>query len=307
MQINALADGVADVTWGYANGPNPFQGTKRLSLYVNGVFQKKVSFPDTGAWPNYRTLNDKITVKAGNNAIQLKYDTGDEGNVNVDYLDFKQNEPIQCGTVAANDTFDGTTLDKCRWTTVLNEDASGYSLADGKLQIKAASGDITGTDVSAKNIVLQPGPTNGSWAIATSKVSIDGTDDYLQAGLVAYSGNSAWGKLVVMRRPGGEWTTELGRNNGYQNGPALPANAQKAITLQLYARDGQLRGRYSLDDGTTWTEVGDGFDLERARRAERRPRRLQRHGCRDRHVRGVHRRCAARAAGLTAVRDPVHP
>ncbi|MDA0165933.1 DUF1080 domain-containing protein [Solirubrobacter ginsenosidimutans] len=260
LQINALADGVADVTWGYANGPNPFQGTKRLSLYVNGVFQKKVSFPDTGAWPNYRTLNDKITVKAGNNAIQLKYDTGDEANVNVDYLDFKQNEPIQCGTVAANDTFDGTTLDKCRWTTVLNEDATGYSLAGGKLQIKAASGDITGTDVSAKNIVLQPGPTNGSWAI-TSKVSIDGTDDYLQAGLVAYSGNSAWGKLVVMRRPGGEWTTELGRNSGYQNGPALPANAQKAITLQMYARDGQLRGRYSLDDGTTWTEVGDGFDI----------------------------------------------
>ena len=63
-----------------------------------------------------------------------------------------------------------------------------------------------------------------------------------------------------MRRPGGEWTTELGRNSGYQNGPALPANAQKAITLQMYARDGQLRGRYSLDDGTTWTEVGDGFD-----------------------------------------------
>ena len=104
------------------------------------------------------------------------------------------------------------------------------------------------------------GPDQRQLVRSTSKVSIDGTDDYLQAGLVAYSGNSAWGKLVVMRRPGGEWTTELGRNNGYQNGPALPANAQKAITLQLYARDGQLRGRYSLDDGTTWTEVGDGFD-----------------------------------------------
>jgi hypothetical protein len=63
-----------------------------------------------------------------------------------------------------------------------------------------------------------------------------------------------------MRRPDGSWTTELGRQNGYQNGPNLPANAQKAITLQMYMRDGQLRGRYSLDDGTTWTEVGDGLD-----------------------------------------------
>ena len=260
LTVNALADGAADVTWGYANGPNPFTGTKRLSLYVNGVFQKKVAFPDTGAWPNYRTLNDKITVKAGNNAIQLKYDTGDEGNVNIDYLDFKQNEPIQCGTVVADDTFDGATLDRCRWTTILNEDPSGYSLAGGKLAIKAAAGDLTGSTVSAKNVVLQPGPTNGSWAI-TSKVSIDGSDDYLQAGLIAYSGNNAWAKVVVMRRPDGQWTTELGRNNGYQNGPALPANAQKAITLQMYARDGQLRGRYSLDDGATWTEIGDGFDL----------------------------------------------
>jgi hypothetical protein len=258
--VNALADGPADVTWGYANGPNPFTGTKRLSLYVNGVFVKKVGFPDTGAWPNYRTLTDKITLKAGNNDVMLKYDAGDEGNVNIDYVDVKQNEPIQCGTVPANDTFDGTTLDKCRWTTIVNEDPAGYSLSGGKLAIKAASGDITGGTVSAKNIILQPGPTNGNWS-ATSKVSIDGTDDYLQAGIVAYTGSTSWAKVVVMRRPGGEWTTELGRNSGYQNGPALPANAQKAITLQMYARDGQLRGRYSLDDGATWTEIGDGFDL----------------------------------------------
>ena len=45
-----------------------------------------------------------------------------------------------------------------------------------------------------------------------------------------------------MRRPNGEWTTELARESGYQNGPTLPADAQKAITLQMYARDGQLRG-----------------------------------------------------------------
>ena len=115
--------------------------------------------------------------------------------------------------------------------------------------------------MSAKNVVLQPAPTDGSWS-ATTKVSIDGTDDYIQAGLVAHVSASAWAKVVVMRRPNGEWTTELGRQNGYQNGPALPANAQKAITLQMYARDGQIRGRYSLDDGQTWTEIGDGFPLD---------------------------------------------
>jgi hypothetical protein len=109
--------------------------------------------------------------------------------------------------------------------------------------------------------VLQPAPTDGTWS-ATTKVSIDGTDDYIQAGLVAHVSGSQWGKVVVMRRPNGEWTTELARASGYQNGPTLPANAQQAITLQMYARDGQLRGRYSLDDGQTWTEIGDGFPLD---------------------------------------------
>ncbi len=41
----------------------------------------------------------------------------------------------------------------------------------------------------------------------------------------------------------------------------LPAGAQNGITLELYATQNQLRGRYSLDDGTTWTEVGSGFSL----------------------------------------------
>ena len=64
-----------------------------------------------------------------------------------------------------------------------------------------------------------------------------------------------------MRRPTGEWVTELARESGFQNGPALPAGAQDGITLQMVGVDGRLRGRYSLDDGATWTEIGAGFAL----------------------------------------------
>ena len=35
FEVTALADGPADVKLGYANGPNPFAGTKEVSLYVN--------------------------------------------------------------------------------------------------------------------------------------------------------------------------------------------------------------------------------------------------------------------------------
>ena len=222
FKVTALADGETDVTLGYVNGPNPFQGTKRVSLYVNGSFVKKLALPDTGAWTNYRTFNDKLVLRAGSNDISIRFDTGDDGNVNLDYLDVKQNEPIQCGTVAPNDTFDGTTLNKCRWTTILNEDPAGYSVADGKLQIKAQGGDITGGTVSAKNIVLQPAPTDGSWS-ATTKVSIDGTDDYTQAGLVAYASSSAWAKVVVMRRPNGDVDDRARPPERLPERPDLPA------------------------------------------------------------------------------------
>ncbi|HEX6022724.1 MAG TPA: family 16 glycoside hydrolase [Solirubrobacter sp.] len=259
FKVIAFADGEAGVTLGYANGPNPFSGTKRVSLYVNGNFVKKLALPDTGAWNQYGTLNDKLVLRAGANDISIRFDPGDDGNVNLDYLDVKQNEPIQCEpNVDPNDTFDGPSLDRCRWTMILNEDPAGYSVADGKLQIKAQPGDIVGGTVSAKNIVLQQNPGDDSWSV-TTKVSLDGTDEYVQAGLVAHASAGAWAKVVVMRRPNGEWTTELARQSGYVNGPTLPADAQKAITLQMYATDGELRGRYSLDDGQTWTEIGDGF------------------------------------------------
>jgi PKD repeat protein len=259
--VNALADAATDVKLGYANGPNPFSGTKEVSLYVNDQFVKKLPLPDTGAWTSYSTVTERLQLRAGSNDISIRYDTGDDGNVNLDYLDVTQNEPIQCPpTFEPSDEFDSAALDRCRWSTILNEDVTGYSLAGGKLQIKAQEGDIVGGTVSARNVVLQRGPTDGSWA-ATTKVALDGTDDYVQAGLVAHSGAGSWGKVVVMRRPTGEWTTELARESGYQNGPALPAGAQNAITLQMIASDGQLRGRYSLDDGATWTEIGAGFAL----------------------------------------------
>ena len=261
FEVTALADAPAEVTLGYANGPNPFQGAKEVSLYVNNLFVKKLALPDTGAWATYGTLQDTLVLKAGSNDVSIRYDAGDDGNVNLDYLDVEQNEPPQCEPdTEPSDEFDGDALDRCRWTTIVNEDPTGYSLADGKLQIEAQEGDIVGGTVSARNVVLQPAPGDGSWS-ATTKVSIDGADDYVQAGLVAHSSAGTWGKVVVMRRPTGEWVTELARESGYQNGPTLPAGAQNGITLQMVSADGQLRGRYSLDDGATWTEIGAGFPL----------------------------------------------
>ena len=156
FKVTALADGPAEVELGYVNGPNPFAGPKDVSLYVNGQFVRKLALPSTGAWTDYGTLTDTLILRAGSNDVSIRYDAGDDGNVNLDYLDVTQNEPVQCApTFEPDDEFDGDALDRCRWSTILNEDVSGYSLSDGKLQIKAQEGDIVGGTVSARNVVLQ--------------------------------------------------------------------------------------------------------------------------------------------------------
>ncbi len=96
FKVTALADAETEVVLGYANGPNPAPGTKEVSLYVNGQFVKKLALPDTGAWNVYGTLSDTLMLRAGSNDISIRYDAGDDGNVNLDYLDVTQNEPVQC-------------------------------------------------------------------------------------------------------------------------------------------------------------------------------------------------------------------
>ena len=134
----ALADAETDVTLGYANGGD---GARTVSLYVNDQFAKQLALPDTGGWDAYGTLSDTLRLRAGSNAISIRYDAGDDGDVNLDYLDVTQNEPIQCPpTFEPDDEFDGDALDRCRWSTVLDEDPSALSVADGKLQIEAHGG-----------------------------------------------------------------------------------------------------------------------------------------------------------------------
>src|SRR6185436_10520334 len=62
FKVNALADGVTDVKVGYANGPNPFAGTKEVSLYVNDQFVRKLALPDTGAWNAYSSVTERLLL-----------------------------------------------------------------------------------------------------------------------------------------------------------------------------------------------------------------------------------------------------
>jgi hypothetical protein len=70
----------------YSNGPDPFAGAKKVSLYVNGAKVRQVSLASTANWDTWATKTEPVTLRAGTNSIVYKYDSGDDGNVNLDQL-----------------------------------------------------------------------------------------------------------------------------------------------------------------------------------------------------------------------------
>lgn len=260
--VSALADAEADVEIGYANGPNPFQGDKDVSLYVNGEFAKKLTLPDTGAWDSYSTVEERLNLRAGSNEISIRYDEGDDGNVNIDYLDMTQNEPVQCeGEADPNDEFDGDELDRCRWPIVVRPAPNQMSVGDGKLAIETGDGtDMFGNNTNAENIVLQRAP-QGAWEITTKLHMPFSGKEYEQAGIFVYGSDSDFAKLTFMNAPEGrvfEFTLQ-------DNGTALfdseldlaqvPASYTNEVYLRIRNDGSSLTAAYSAD-GSDWTEFG---------------------------------------------------
>lgn len=264
FDVTAAAAGFHAITLGYANGPNPQPNqTKQMSVYVNDEFVKKLSLPPAANWQTWLSIEDQVELEAGTNVVTIKRDAGDNGNVNLDYLDLGARSACAPGeTPTADDEFDGDTLDTCRWSTILNKTATGVAVTDGQLRINAQSGDLSGGAVDAKNMVLQDSPADDVWA-ATTQLTMTGTDDYLQGGLVAWTDASNYAKLVAMERPEGTWVLELGRRiNGemvYTNEDLPDGTAPDELQLQMVSTGSAIQGRWSTDQGTTWSSMGAGY------------------------------------------------
>ena len=234
-----------------------------MSVYVNDVFVKKLSLPPTATWKDWGIVTDQLELQAGPNVVKIQRDAGDNGNVNIDYLDLGARSACAPGeTPGADDEFDGTTLDTCRWSTILNKTPTGVAVADGQLRINAQSGDLSGGAVDAKNMVLQDAPADGTWA-ATTQLTMTGADDYLQGGLVAWTNATNYAKFVAMEKPDGDWVLELGRRiNGdmvYTNADLPEGAAPDDLQLQLVSTGTAVQGLWSVDQGATWTSMGAGY------------------------------------------------
>ena len=64
IDVNAAQAGDYRLALRYANGPNPSEGPKTVTLTVNGE-SRQITLPSTGAWPNYRLYLDDVDARRG--------------------------------------------------------------------------------------------------------------------------------------------------------------------------------------------------------------------------------------------------
>ena len=64
IDVNAAKAGDYRMALRYANGPNPFDGPKKITLIVNGT-SRQITLPPTGTWPNYQLYVDDVALDAG--------------------------------------------------------------------------------------------------------------------------------------------------------------------------------------------------------------------------------------------------
>ncbi|WP_166851004.1 family 16 glycoside hydrolase [Isoptericola sp. BMS4] len=109
--VTADEAGSQPVNLRYANGPNPFEGDKSVSVRVNGTEVDPWVLPSTGDWKTWDFVTRDLDLRAGANTITLRFDEGDDGNVNFDVLSLGEDPDLCTATepdAGYTALFDGT-------------------------------------------------------------------------------------------------------------------------------------------------------------------------------------------------------
>ena len=160
-----------------------------------------------------------------------------------------------------SDEFDGTTLNKCRWDSIVREDPTAYRVSNGNLELDTTTGDIYSSPNGApKNFILQKAPA-GDWTLETK---VDGSalnERYQQGGLIAYGDDANYVKFdLVLDNAAGSTLArrlELRSEKGdvVQNPQPSASNLTTGVWwLRLKKEGTTYTGSYSAD-GTTWTDM----------------------------------------------------
>lgn len=82
--VNGGTGGVVTIQVRYANG---YSNARTLSLYINGIDVKQLSFPTTGGWNSFSTIETTVSLNQGNtNTIALQRNSDDLAAADIDYI-----------------------------------------------------------------------------------------------------------------------------------------------------------------------------------------------------------------------------
>ncbi|RYB93835.1 DUF1349 domain-containing protein [Nocardioides oleivorans] len=227
----------------------------------------------------YSTNGEAWTNVAGSTALKTGAGTrigvmagGDLGTTprvaQVDW--FRVTPDGTAPTVEADDEFDGTALDGCRWAESVRYSSRTASVADGHLKISTEPGDINGANpLSPRNFVLQDAP-EGDW-VATTRFKAPLKHRYQLAGLLMYGDDDNYVKadVVAYNAPGAavdlraEVAAEKG-GSGVAGGDAINIadSSESGYWYVRVTRSGTSYTAEVSDGGVTWTPIGDGVTYD---------------------------------------------
>lgn len=87
FEITVPQTGTYDAVIRYCNGT---QAAQNLNLYVNNTYVSSIYFTSAGGnWNEWRDLSQSLSLVEGKNTIELRFDNGNTGNINLDWLSVK--------------------------------------------------------------------------------------------------------------------------------------------------------------------------------------------------------------------------
>ena len=248
LNWTAAADGTtpAWLSVSPANGTGDAQITVSVNIagLAAGTYTKAITITANGATNSPQTVNVTLTV----NPVTTTHPSG--------HYDF--NYPDRASLLAAGWDFlavkpgGGSRNTEQTTGAVVSYDQTAHT---GILRIPADAGDMWGSQNNTRNTLLRSLPAD--WTSIRLKLSFAPTQNYQQAGLLAYQDDNNYVNLT--RIFGGGNTVTFAREiNGY---PGVLNSVPETATGNLYLRldrdlETQSISAYYSKDGSSWITMG---------------------------------------------------
>ncbi len=247
-----------------------FPSTIQLRLTNVGGKLTGAYSADGSTWTNLAGQLDLKTGSAARIGLMAAGDLGTTPRVaQVDW--FRVTPDRTAPAVEADDEFDGTALDGCRWAESVRYSSTTASVADGHLKIGTEPGDINGNNpVQPRNFILQDAP-EGDW-VAETKLKAPLKHRYQLAGLLMYGDDDNYAKadIVAFNAPGSgldlraELAAEKG-GNGVAGGDQvnIPDTTESGYWWVQVTKVGtKYTAAVKSTAGASWTPIGDGITYD---------------------------------------------